>query len=64
MFSIIFSGFAVHLGATVLSYLFNICMVNMTVEVLGKLRVGNTVSVLEMNLEVQKSFHMIYKSKT
>lgn len=40
-------------------------MVNMTIVLVGKLEVrGNIVRVLEMNLELQKSFHMIYKLRT
>lgn len=40
-------------------------VVNMTIELVGKLEVrGNIVTVLEMNLELRKSFHMIYKLRT
>lgn len=40
MFSIIFLVFTVLLGATVFSQLFNVNIVNMTIDRVGKLEVG------------------------
>lgn len=43
-------------GTTIFTQLFIINMVNMTIELKGKLEVRGNMTELEMNLELPKSF--------
>lgn len=51
-------------GTTVLSQLFIMMMVNVTIELVEKLEVRGNMTELEMNLELPKSFHMVCKLRT
>lgn len=53
--------FTVAQSTTVLTQLFIMVMVNVTIELVGKLEVRGNMTELEINLELTKSFHMIYK---
>lgn len=56
--------FTVAQGTSVLTQFFIMIMVNVTIELVGKLEVRGNMTELEMNLELSKSFHVICKLRT
>lgn len=51
-------------GITMFTQLCVVIMVNVTIGLVGKLEVRGNKTELEMNLELHRSFHMIYKLRT
>lgn len=61
MFSIMFSVYSLVLCTTIFTQLFIMSMVNVTIELEGELELRGNMAVLEMNLELPKSFYVICK---
>ncbi|RMC13207.1 hypothetical protein DUI87_10741 [Hirundo rustica rustica] len=52
------------MGTTMLTQLFIMIIVNVTIGLVGKLEVKRNKTELEMDLELPKNFHMICKLRT
>lgn len=61
MFLIMFSVYSLVLCTPILTQLFIMSMVNVTIELEGELELRGNMAVLEMNLELPKSFYLICK---
>lgn len=56
-----FSVYSLVLCTTIFTQLFIMSMVNVTIELEGELELRGNMAVLEMNLELPKSFYVICK---